>query len=248
VRVSRLEWSAAVVAVVVLTVLVVLEPDIVDAPFASTRALLFTAGGTVLAAVALVLMVRLRVHPGARLVVLGVPFVAVQWWLISPFFFDDVVHDAFETSIAEQQAADEPPGADAPAPPPPAERGPTPSTSSPPSSEAPPQLLGAGQVAGLAGHEGTGDAGIFRLADGRQVLRFEHLDIENGPDLELYLVPGRDRTSPGDGAIHLGPLRGNVGNLTYELPGDGVAPGDWTVLVWCEAFTVEFVAASLTLV
>jgi len=25
-----------------------------------------------------------------------------------------------------------------------------------------------------------------------------------------------------------------------------VSPGSWTVLVWCEAFTVEFVGASLT--
>ena len=71
--------------------------------------------------------------------------------------------------------------------------------------------------------------------------------VENGPDLELYLVPGERSYSPGGGSLHLGPLKGNVGNQTYEIPRDfTVASGPWTVLVWCEAFSVEFVGASLT--
>jgi hypothetical protein len=46
--------------------------------------------------------------------------------------------------------------------------------------------------------------------------------------------------------VYLGALRGNVGDLTYELPTDfAPTPGSWTVLVWCEAFDVEFVAATV---
>jgi hypothetical protein len=109
-------------------------------------------------------------------------------------------------------------------------------------------LLGAGSFVGLAGHNGTGDAGIFRVEGGAHVLRLENLDIDNGPDLRLYLLPGADQVSPGDGAVYLGELRGNVGNLTYDLPAEFVpAPGAWTVLVWCEAFAVEFVGATLAI-
>ena len=107
-------------------------------------------------------------------------------------------------------------------------------------------LLGAGQFVGLAGHEGTGDAGIFQNPDGSLVLRFENFDIQNGPDLEVYLVPGSDQTSLAEGSIHLGALKGNIGDQNYELPsGIELAPGAYTALVWCEAFSVEFVGATI---
>ena len=108
-------------------------------------------------------------------------------------------------------------------------------------------MLGSGSFSGLAGHHGSGDAGIFRLVDGSQVLRLEHFDIDNGPDLELYLVPGSDRRAPTGASHHLGALRGNVGNQTYAIAAaQPITPGQWTVLVWCKAFSVEFVAATVT--
>jgi hypothetical protein len=241
-KVSPLEWAVAGFAAAILVVLVVVEPDILDAPFASTRAVVFTFGGTILAAIVLIALVRWHVHPVVRVLVLGVPFVLVQWWLISPFFVDEVVDDDFDTSIAAAQREQ-------------AGNPVTPTTERPDDTSAAtstsrpdpgPLLLGSGMFVGLAGHEGRGDAGVFRLADQRQVLRFENFDIENGPDLELYVVPGLEQRSLGDGSIHLGALRGNVGDQTYDLPGNGLAPGEWTVLVWCDAFDVEFVAASLT--
>jgi hypothetical protein len=248
-RISRLEWGVAAAVAIVLVALVIAEPDVLEAPFASSRALLFTVGGTVLAAVALVVMLRLRVPPLIRILVLGIPFVITSWWLVSPYFRDEVVDDQFETSIAEAAvtsttapaaapptASSEPTATEAPAP------------SSAPESTAPsgPRLLGAGSFVGLAGHEGTGDAGFFELPDGSQVLRLERFDIENGPDLRLYVVPGADQVTPGGGAVDLGQLRGNVGDQTYELPDDlSLEGGDWTVLVWCEAFSVEFVAATV---
>lgn len=239
-RVSRLEWTVAVLAAAALMVLVLVEPDILEAPFENARTLVFTFVGTVAAAVALVLMLRHRVHPVLRVLVLVVPFVAVSWWLLSPFFVDDVVDDDFATSIADATPApDTDPDPGAPAP--------TPSTATWAAREA--TLRGAGRFVGLAGHDGKGDAGIFLMEDGAHVLRLENFDIQNGPDLRLYLVPGAGRTDPSDDSLYLGELRGNVGDQTYELPADFALPaGDWTVLVWCEAFRVEFVAAAVTLV
>ena len=41
-------------------------------------------------------------------------------------------------------------------------------------------------------------------------------------------------------------FKGNVGDQTYELPaGTELPPGEYTALVWCEAFSVEFVGATI---
>jgi hypothetical protein len=189
-------------------------------------------------------MIRLGVPPVVRVLVVGIPVVLLSWWLLEPFFTDDVVDERFATSIAAAQRAPEP---TAPPSTPPDSDAPTTTTVPQPPVPASPRLLGSGTLTGLAGHDGTGDAGIFRLDDGSFVVRLENLDIDNGPDLELYLVPGSEAYSPRDGSVHLGALKGNVGNQTYAIPaGFEVSPGPWTVLVWCDAFTVEFVGASFT--
>ena len=113
-RITRLEVIVGAMVAAVMLGLVVLEPDILEAPFENGRSILFTVGGTVLAAVAFVAMVRFRVPAVARLFVLLVPFVIVNWWLISPYFVDDVVDEAFATSISEQLAAGDDASADAP--------------------------------------------------------------------------------------------------------------------------------------
>ncbi len=265
-RITRLEILVGAAIAAIMLVLVVVEPRILEAPFENSRTLLFTFGGTVLAAVALAAMLWLRVPPLVRLIVLVVPFAVVNWWLISPYFVDEVVAEDFSGSISEQLATagdvtepttavqgDDEPTTD-----------PTPSATGdpattgddepveptaeepPPPPAAGPVLLGAGRFVGLAGHSGTGDAGLFQSPEGSLVLRFENFDIQNGPDLEVYLVPGADQTSLAEGSIHLGALKGNVGDQNYELPeGTELAPGSYTALVWCEAFSVEFVGATI---
>ncbi len=292
-RISRLEVIVGAAIATLMLGLVVIEPDILEAPFENSRTILFTAGGTALAAIAFAAMLWLRIPATVRIIVLVVPFVIVNWWLLSPYFIDDVVDEEFSTSIAAQVVtADETPAApaqpaapavedggttdvaadetadapvaepaqdeptateqesaaeDAPAEEPPAAEEPaTPAEEEPPPAPTGPVLLGAGQFVGLAGHDGTGDAGIFQNPDGSLILRFENFDIENGPDLEVYLVPGADQTDLAPGSIHLGSLKGNIGDQNYELPaGTELAPGTYTALVWCEAFSVEFVGATI---
>lgn len=62
----RLEWFVAATVVVVLAGLVIAEPDVVEAPVESTRTIASSLGGTAVVAVALVVMLRLRVHPVAE--------------------------------------------------------------------------------------------------------------------------------------------------------------------------------------
>lgn len=160
-RISRLEWLVAGVTAVILAGLVVIEPAIVEAPFENARTLIFTFGGTVIAAVALVVMLQLRVWPVVRVVALELPFVAVSWWLLSPFFIDSEVNDDFVASIAGagEQTTPSTSGtggaAHAPGP------GATTTIAALRSTGDRPIFRGAGQFVGLAGHEGTGDAGFF---------------------------------------------------------------------------------------
>jgi hypothetical protein len=69
-----------------MVVLVVLEPDILEAPVENFRTILFTVGGTIAAAVVLIVMLRFNVPAVLRILVLWVPFAIVSWWLISPYF------------------------------------------------------------------------------------------------------------------------------------------------------------------
>ena len=94
-------------------------------------------------------------------------------------------------------------------------------------------------------HSASGTATIYEQ-DGARVLRFEDdTDIQNGPDLYVWLLPTADYDG-GDPEeyIDLGRLKGNLGGQNYELPDDFV-PGEWTVLIWCLRFTEPFAAAPL---
>jgi hypothetical protein len=249
-RITTPEWIIGGLVGALMLVLVVLEPDILEAPVENSRTILFTVGGTIAAAVVFVAMLRFNVPAVLRILVLWVPFAIVSWWLISPYFRDDVVDEEFSTSIATQlDEGNEPATPDPTVAPSDATPSDTAGSEEPVAAPpAAPVLLGAGRFVGLAGHSGSGDAGIFQDPDGSYVLRFENFDIENGPDLEVYLVPGADQTSLAPGSIHLGGLKGNVGDQTYDLPaGTNLAPGPYTALVWCEAFSVEFVGATLTI-
>ncbi len=269
--ITRSEIMVAALVAVVMLVLVLIEPNILEAPFENERTLLFTFGGTVIAALAYVVMLRLGVHPAIRVIVLIVPLrdrelvadLAVLRRRRGRRGLLDVDlragrHPRRRPASAAPSEAPLPTapvttgnqtGQDVPATTAPLPAAPEAAQEPPPPAPSDgPVLLGAGQFVGLAGHSGTGDAGIFRNPDGSLVLRFENFDIENGPDLEVYLVPGADQTSLPEGSIALGALEGNIGDQNYELPaGTELAPGAYTALVWCEAFSVEFVGATIVI-
>lgn len=98
-------------------------------------------------------------------------------------------------------------------------------------------------------------SGTFRGVDHRasgnvrvigQTLGLEDIDIQPGPDYDVYVVPGRDREDV-DGGTRVDDLRGNKGTQYYELPaGIDLTTGDWSVVVWCQVFDVPVAAATLS--
>jgi len=123
----------------------------------------------------------------------------------------------------------------------------TASTSTSPAS-AGPVLLSTGTFHGVA-HETQGTATIYQLADGKKMLRFAGFKTSNGPDVQVYLVAASDardnETVTKAGFIHLGALKGNIGDQNYDLPADVDLKKYRSVSVWCRRFGVNFATAPL---
>jgi hypothetical protein len=163
----------------------------------------------------------------AFLVVLGL-FLAFAVFGIQTLFYDTEVNEEF--------------GAPAPAS---AEQG---SRGADSTATSDPVVISSGEFHPVA-HPGKGDAVIYRLEDGSHVLRLENLDIFNGPALYVYAVGAQDandnETVEKAGFLNLGPLKGNQGNQTYELPARFDPEKHRSISIWCKRFSVNFATAPL---
>ncbi len=111
-----------------------------------------------------------------------------------------------------------------------------------------PVLLSSSEWISL-GHPGTGTVLVYRQPDGSHVLRFEDLDVSNGPDLLVILsasplVDDRGAYSAVD-YFSLGDLKGNKGNQNYEVPVEVNLDEFQTVAIWCRRFNYTFNAADI---
>jgi hypothetical protein len=114
--------------------------------------------------------------------------------------------------------------------------------------EAQPAATAAVSTGALDGidHRAAGTARLYREPDGSLTLGLEDIDIQPGPDYDVFVVPGSDRQDK-DGGTRLDDLRGNKGTQYYVVPATvAVETGDWTVLVWCQTFDVPVANATLT--
>jgi hypothetical protein len=106
-------------------------------------------------------------------------------------------------------------------------------------------LLGRGRFQPVA-HSASGIATTIRTAEGGRVLTLTSFEVDNGPDLRVYLVagPARDESEVDD-FKDLGSLKGSKGNQQYDIPRGLDLDRYSTVVVWCRAFSVNFARASL---
>lgn len=177
----------------------------------------------------------------------GVPVLALGWWLLSPLFLNTTVEEEFPRAataeipddMTAEQVEDEMVAAE------------TVSTDSEETMPTPePMALVTGEVVGADSfHQGSGTATIYELEDGSRVLRLEDLDVTNGPDLHVLLSPvadpeGRDEVTAA-GYVDLGELKGNRGSQNYEIPGDFVIGDELSVVIYCVPFHVVFSTATL---
>jgi len=111
-----------------------------------------------------------------------------------------------------------------------------------------PAKIAEGNFRGIA-HQTKGLASIYKLPDGKNVLRFSAFETSNGPDVHVYLVAATDaqddETVKKAGFVDLGSIKGNIGDQNYELPTDIDLAKYRAVTVWCKRFGVNFATAPL---
>ncbi len=185
----------------------------------------------------------------AGLLAIAIPAVALGWWLFSPLFLNKTVVEEFPRAAAAQIPAGSS-AQEVEAEMLEAESENSTATDDMPETDPTKLLAGAFQGADSF-HQGSGDVGVYELDDGSRVLRFEDIDITNGPDLHVILSPvataeGRDDVMA-SGYVDLGSLKGNRGSQNYDIPDDvDVVSGEWTVVIYCEPFHVIFATAPLS--
>ena len=96
--------------------------------------------------------------------------------------------------------------------------------------------------AGDGFHMASGQVKVLQIPDETQILRFENLDVTNGPDLYVYLAT--DTTAKD--FVSLGRLKGNMGNQNYPIPENTDFEKYNTVLIWCQAFSTLFGSSKLS--
>ena len=97
-------------------------------------------------------------------------------------------------------------------------------------------------------HRGTGDALVYKRADGSLLLRLDNFRVTAGPDLFVYLVkhpkPGNAKDVK-QGFLSVARLKSNAGAQEYEIAA-GTRLADYgSVVVYCQIFGVLFSAAPL---
>lgn len=199
-----------------------------------------------------------------------IPVAALVYWLAAPLFMDDEVNEALPDNIVFAQAdtptiqpadsgvADTAPADNQPANGEPAVSEPTDSpvantvpTAPDPGSAATDEVTAVeiyrGQFRDADDfHQGSGDAILYRLSDGRHLVRFENFEVTNGPDLHVYLVPRANSLAVSiDGYVDLGELKGNIGDQNYFVDAGIVVGPEVSIVIWCEPFRVLFSTATL---
>ena len=183
------------------------------------------------------------------LAIIAIPILAVAWWLLAPLFTDTEVSDDFPMSatadipddMTQREAEDIMQGM--------AKISMTQMEDAMGAMDEATVLASGKFRDGDSYHKGSGDVALYRLAGGGNILRFENLDVTNGPDLRVLLSPHADpqnKTELNDaGFEHLSKLKGNKGNQNYEIPDDIDPETIGSVIIYCWPFRVIFSVAPL---
>jgi len=118
------------------------------------------------------------------------------------------------------------------------------------SAEDEPQILKPGSFQDADSfHKGSGQATIYRGADGSHLLRLDDFQTTNGPEFHVVLSPSPDPQTSSQvkatGYVDLGKLKGNIGNQNYPIPEETDINVQMSVIIYCKPFQVVFSVAML---
>jgi len=96
---------------------------------------------------------------------------------------------------------------------------------------------------------GEGTAKLYRLADGRRILRFEGFVTGENTDLFVWLSESRRPANSAEAVntpyVEVGNLKSTVGTQNYEIPASVPTDGIRSIVIWCQPVAIAYAAAAL---
>ncbi len=97
---------------------------------------------------------------------------------------------------------------------------------------------------------GEGTAKLYRLADGKRILRFEDFQTAENTDLFVWLseatTPATSAEAVGSPHVVLGNLKATLGNQNYEIPASVPTEKIRSIVIWCDPVALAYAAARLS--
>ena len=100
-------------------------------------------------------------------------------------------------------------------------------------------------------HHTSGRATIYRSHEGKEYVRLSDFSTSNGPDVHVLLAASNDPLLKEDivkgtfETVELGPLKGNQGDQSYELPVSVDLKKYDAIVIYCERFHAVFGVARM---
>jgi len=97
---------------------------------------------------------------------------------------------------------------------------------------------------------GEGTAKLYRLADGRRILRFEGFATSENTDLFVWLSeatrPENSATAVNTPHLEIANLKSTLGNQNYEIPESLPTEKIRSIVIWCQPVAIAYAAAALS--
>ena len=97
---------------------------------------------------------------------------------------------------------------------------------------------------------GEGTAKLYRLADGRRILRFESFQTGENTDLFVWVSeaakPENSSEALNSRHVELGNLKSTLGTQNYEIPASIPTERIKSIVIWCQPVAIAYAAAALS--
>lgn len=96
---------------------------------------------------------------------------------------------------------------------------------------------------------GEGSAKLYRLPDGRRILRFENFETGENTDLFVWLSEARRPMTSSEAVntphVEIANLKSTIGTQNYEIPASVPTEKIRSIVIWCQPVAIAYAAAGL---
>ena len=96
---------------------------------------------------------------------------------------------------------------------------------------------------------GEGSANLYRLADGRRILRFEGFRTGENTDLFVWLSEAAQPMNSAEAVttphVEIANLKSTLGTQNYEIPASVPTEKIRSVVIWCQPVAIAYAVAAL---